>query len=204
MKPFTRILLGISILCLAACKKEKQFGEKYPNFTGKWECTAAHIIEYRQGHGGVWKPPQSKTEISEINLSGNAYGIHPHILEIKENGKLKVYNHIRLLEQGRISEVIYQNINPLNMDTTIEMYREAILFEVTRNMKQNSFFLSSKEKNVTEKLKHNLFLSYSRLKNNTVVLKLSPEGGLGNFREESEQVGVSVYEKYLNLYYKRI
>lgn len=209
MKPFTRILLGISILCLAACKKEKQFGEKYPNFTGKWECTAAHIIEYRAHVGGLAYPALlSNTEITEINLSGNAYGIHPHILEISVNGKYKLYTSSLIIEQGRIAEVFihYPDSSKSIFKNATEKYKEYISCDILKKNIQNSFYHNA-DSSVIKKVfpkRVELYLSYVELIDSSHYLSVTTEGGAGNFRDVSTGNYRNLYSKFIKFYYRRI
>lgn len=123
------------------CKKDKTFGEKYPELVGEWEWEMGYYEEKCTigipGPGGHYD-----TYCPVYFYPGDRiYRITHHTTNIKKNGVIEIYSKGRLLEKGRMeyyssSQYIYEHsLYPLN-----KYVRNSYLFIKKRNLFTNQYF----------------------------------------------------------------
>lgn len=118
------------IIFFTTCKKDKTFGEKYPELVGEWEWESAIQITFTGGIGGAGGGYNYDTFTKEDNRD-----IIPlHYLKITKNGLYRFYTNGRLLESGHINGIEFIGYQPIiTGDSRLLDYQ--LTFQTTKKKK---------------------------------------------------------------------
>ncbi len=143
MQQFIRItLLAFITLLFTTCKKDKTFGDKYPELLGEWEWVKGYYTyecsgpKYGAGPGGG-----KSTCYSYFYPGENYYKITNHRLLIKHSGVFIIGNKGRLLEKGRFEIGLMPQVY---FDKKNNIIEKQYYLEEKRNIFSN-FFIYNRE-----------------------------------------------------------
>lgn len=124
--------LMIVFTSFTTCKKDKTFGEKYPELVGEWEWESAIHITFTGGLGGAGGGYNYDIFTKEKDRDV----IPLHSLKITKNGLYWFYTNGRLLESGYINGIEFIGFQPMMTgDSNLLDYR--LTFQTTK--KRNTF-----------------------------------------------------------------
>ncbi|NUM51697.1 MAG: hypothetical protein HUU48_11340 [Flavobacteriales bacterium] len=130
------------VIFFTTCKKDKTFGEKYPELVGEWEWVGGYTIVECGGIKYGTSPGGATLFCPSYFFPGESYyNITNHHIIIKNNGVFVICNNGRLLEKGYFKSAE----NPqLYFDNKNNIIEKEYYIEERRNI-LSKFFLYNRE-----------------------------------------------------------